>query len=207
MGGGSESVGGALGTLPQFLVFLQQVFRAGQIAVRTDSSGWHKFRGSSRVRNTRVLLDRGHEEKATGLDTGRGDAPDIAHGTPVNKIVCQAQFVVNGKCNRNYPSVAKACTFAASLTAPRPRFIEANKKRTIRGELPVSSVGFAVGGGRHSGFCSWFPTRFCPIFGPSGAPDGELERRRGLHEWSQSGNRAAKVGQAAARDPGFCAQP
>src|ERR1022692_1190551 len=112
MGGGGQGVGGALETLAQFFVLLQQVFRVGYIAIGSGSSSLHRFRGSSRVRNTRVLLDSGHGGKTTGLHGERGNR------TRPFQEQCWYQNRMTGpiccqrKMHGNYPSVAKACTFA-----------------------------------------------------------------------------------------------
>jgi len=103
------------------------------------------------------------------------------------------------------PKCSKRLHFCASL----PSKAAFHRGENTADTLPVIdrfSVGFAVGPVVHS----WFPRGFVPFLPeiwPLRCSRGESWKRRTLHEWNQSGNREAEVGEVAACDPGFRPQP
>jgi hypothetical protein len=111
VGSRAEGVCSALESLPQILVFLKQVLRARYISVRSGgSSSWHRFWDPSRVRNTPVLVDSGHEENHRFM-RGEGESHRLVRAQVQYKNRMSGAIRCQRKMHENYPSVAKGCTF------------------------------------------------------------------------------------------------
>src|SRR5450759_2567346 len=96
---------------------------------------------------------------------GEGFASVVEDEMQVHKIVCQAQYCCQRKMQGNYPSVAKACTFASLKGRPN-RFDASEQKANQAPEIYGLFMGLAVG---VAGVQSSSPVcqAICRRFGPS----------------------------------------